>query len=217
MIKAILFDMDGLITDTEKLLNRFWQEAAAELGFEMKPEHVLGIRSLSPKYAEPHLKAILGEDFDYYAVRDRRRTLMNAYLRENGVEAKPGLTELLDYIKDHDLKCAVCTATDHERTKWYLEMIGVYDRFDAFVCGDMIKNGKPKPDTYIEGARALGLEPGECMALEDSPNGIESAYTAGCLTVMIPDLSQPDEELKEKLTAVCPTLAEVGAVIAEYV
>ena len=217
MLQAILFDMDGLITDTEKLLSRFWCQAANEMGFPMKPEHVLGIRSLSAKFAAPHLQGIFGEDFDYYAVRDRRKQLMNDYIEKNGIEAKPGLNELLDYIKEHDLKCAVCTATDHARTKWYLGMIGVYDRFDAFVCGDMIKNGKPKPDTYLEGAKALGFMPGECMALEDSPNGVESAYTAGCMTVMVPDLSQPDEELRKKLTAVCTTLADVRDVIEKNV
>ena len=213
MVKAILFDMDGLITDTEKLLNRFWRQAAEEYGFQMKQEHLLGIRSLSAKYAAPHLQSIYGEGFDYYAIRDRRKQLMNDYIKANGIEAKAGLIELLDYIGEQRLKCAVCTATDHERTKWYLGMIGVYDRFDTFVCGDMIKNGKPKPDTYLEGARALGLEPRECMALEDSPNGVQSAYNAGCVTVMVPDLSQPDEELKRKLTAVCGTLADVREVI----
>ena len=216
MLKAILFDMDGLITDTEKLLNRFWRQAAKEYGFEMKQEHLLGMRSLSAKFAEPHLKSLYGEDFDYYAIRDRRKQLMNDFIKLNGVEAKAGLVELLDYIREHGLMCAVCTATDHERTKWYLGMIGVYDRFDAFVCGDMIKNGKPKPDTYLEGAKALGLRPDECMALEDSPNGVESALGAGCITVMVPDLSRPDEELKKKLTAVCDTLADVRGVIASF-
>lgn len=215
MLKAILFDMDGLITDTERLLSRFWCESAKSFGFPMTTEHVLGIRSLSAKFAAPHLQGIFGEDFDYYAIRDHRKELMNAYIKEHGITAKPGLNELLDHIDARGLKCAVCTATDRQRTQWYLEMIGVYERFDAFVCGDMIKNGKPMPDTYIDGAHALGLEPIECMALEDSPNGIESAYRAGCLPVMVPDLSQPDDKLKERLHAVCDSLADVRDVIDE--
>ena len=215
MLKAVLFDMDGLITDTEKLLNRFWCQAAREAGFNMEPEHALGIRSMSPKYAAPHLKKIFGEDFDYYAVRDRRKALMNDFIDHNGIEAKPGLNELLDHIRQRGLACAVCTATDKERTERYLSMLGVYHRFDDFVCGDMIANGKPKPDTYLTGAAKLGLDPSECMALEDSPNGIESAFTAGCIPVMVPDLSQPDEETKAKLKAVCRTLADVRPVIDE--
>ena len=215
MLKAVLFDMDGLLVDTEKLLSRFWCEAAQSFGFPMTKEHVLGIRSLSWKFAAPHLKGIFGEDFDYAAVRAKRIELMNAYIAENGVEMKAGLIELLDHLDRLGLKRAVCTATDHERTERYLTSIGVYHRFDAFVCGDMIANGKPMPDTYIEGAKAVGCEPGECMALEDSPNGIESAYRAGCIPVMVPDLSQPDEELMKKLRAVCSDLAEVRTVIDE--
>lgn len=213
MLKAVLFDMDGLITDTEKLLSHFWCLSAKSFGFDMRPEHVLGIRSLSAKFAEPHLKGIFGDDFDYYAIRNKRRDMMNEYIEENGIEAKPGLYVLLDHIEELGLKCAVCTATDLERTKWYLGLLGICNRFDALVCGDMIKNGKPKPDTYLEGARALGLSPEECIALEDSPNGITSAYTAGCIPVMVPDLSQPDDELKKKLYAVCDSLNDVCSVI----
>lgn len=216
MLRAVLFDMDGLITDTEKLLSRFWCQAANEYGFPMTPEHVLGIRSLSAKFAAPHLQSIFGEKFDYQKVRARRLKLMNDYIAENGIEAKPGLFELLDFIKEKNLLCAVCTATDRERTAKYLKSIGCYDYFDAFVCGDMIKNGKPCPDTYIEGAKALGVDTCECIALEDSPNGITSAYSAGCIAVMIPDLSQPDEELEKKVDAVCDNLADVKAVIEKY-
>lgn len=213
MLKGVLFDMDGLMIDTEKLLVRFWCESARSFGFPMTKEHVLGIRSLSRKYAEPHLKSIFGEDFDFAAVRANRIKIMNAYIDEHGIEVKKGLTELLDAIRARGLKCAVCTATDRERTKLYLTKIGVYDRFDGFVCGDMIANGKPDPDIYIEGAAVLGLEPGECMALEDSPNGIESAFRAGCIPVMVPDLSEPDEELRGKLHAVCGDLSRVTEVI----
>ncbi len=212
-IKGVLFDMDGLMIDTEKLLVRFWCESAQSFGFPMTREHVLGIRSLSRKYAEPHLKGIFGEDFDFPAVRANRIKIMNAYIDEHGIEVKPGLTELLDHIAARGLKCAVCTATDRERTKRYLTEIGVYDRFDAFVCGDMIANGKPDPDTYLEGAAALGLAPAECLALEDSPNGIESAYRAGCRPVMVPDLTQPDEATLPKLYAVCSDLAKVRDII----
>ncbi len=211
-IKAVLFDMDGLITDTEKLLSRFWCEAAREMGFPMTPQHVLGIRSLSARFAAPHLRGIFGESFDYQKVRARRLELMNAFIAENGIEAKAGLFELLEFIKSHSLKCAVCTATDRERTARYLKSLGAYDYFDAFVCGDMIANGKPEPDTYIEGARALGLAPCECLALEDSPNGVTSAWRAGCKVVMIPDLSRPTDEDRSKVVAVCETLADVCGV-----
>lgn len=213
MIRGVLFDMDGLMLDTEKLLSRFWIEAAESFGFPMKREHVLGIRSLHYKLAAPKLKGIFGENFDYGAVRSKRIELMNAYIEEHGIETKKGLEPLLGRIKRRRLKCAVCTATDLNRTTMYLNRVGVLNYFDAVVCGDMIENGKPAPDIYLLGAEKLSLSPGECLALEDSPNGIESAYRAGCIPVMVPDLSQPDEELAKKCFAVCSDLSEVSEII----
>lgn len=213
MLKGIIFDMDGLMVDTEKLLTRFWGEAAAFYGFNMTKEHVLGIRSLAAKYAEPHLKGIFGDDFDYQKVRRKRIDLMNAYIEKNGIEKKKGLDELLDYLASTDLKLAVATATDLQRTKMYLSSINIFDRFDQVICGNMITNGKPAPDIYLTAAKALELAPSECIALEDSPNGIRSAYDAGAMPVMIPDLSQPDEDTKKLLFACCDDLSQVIDVI----
>ena len=188
MLKGVIFDMDGLMIDTEKLLTRFWCEAANHYGYPMTKEHVLGIRSLAAKYAIPHLKGIFGEDFDYYKVRAKRIELMNEFIRQNGIEKKKGLDELLDYLDSTGLKKAVATATDLQRTTLYLSSINIIDRFDKLICGNMIENGKPAPDIYLAAAKELELNPGECIALEDSPNGIRSAHTAGCKPVMIPDL-----------------------------
>lgn len=209
MLKGVIFDMDGLMIDTECLYQKFWCQAANEYGFPMTKDHVLGIRSLAAKYAIPHLKEIFGENFDYYTVRRRRIQLMNDYIEQNGITKKPGLDQLLEYLKSMDLKIAVATATDYQRTKMYLESIKVFHYFDKIVCGDMIKNGKPSPDIYLEASRQLELKPDECIALEDSPNGILSAYKAGCMPVMVPDLSQPDEETAKLLHAKCDSLSDV--------
>lgn len=206
MIKGAVFDMDGLMIDTEKLLVRFWREAAAEHGYNMTVEHVLGIRSLSRKYAIPKLKGIFGEDFDFLSVRARRIELMNSYIDEHGFDVKKGLFELLEYLQSNSYKIAVATATDITRATAYLNRINALEYFDAIVCGDMIKNGKPEPDIYLEAAKRLELEPCECAAFEDSPNGIKSAYTAGCHTIMIPDLTQPDDEVNGMLSAVYESL-----------
>lgn len=210
MIRGVIFDMDGLMLDTEKLLTRFWCEAAAFYGFDMTKQHVLGIRSLAAKYAEPHLKSLLGEDFDYFAVRAKRIELMNAYIAQKGIEKKAGLDRLLESISQRGLKLAVATATDRQRTDMYLQKAGVLHYFDELVTGDTIKNGKPKPDIYIAAAKTLGLPCCECLALEDSPNGIRSAYDAGCLPVMIPDLSEPDEQTKPLLYGCYGSLTELN-------
>lgn len=213
MFKAVIFDMDGLMVDTERLLQRFWVEAAAEFGYPMKPEHVLDIRSMSAPYAEGHLKRIVCPDFDYTKVRERRKELMNEYIRQNGIDKKPGLDELLERIRLSPLKAAVCTATDYPRTEWYLKSIGVFDKFDEFICGNMVKNGKPAPDIYIRACEQLGLDPRECVALEDSPNGVISAAVAHLNVIMIPDLTQPSRDILPLTYAVCETLDKAGDVI----
>ncbi|MDE6729242.1 MAG: HAD family phosphatase [Oscillospiraceae bacterium] len=209
MIKGIIFDMDGLMFDTEKLLAKYWMQAAQEAGYPMQLEHVLGIRSLSAIYAKPRLQEIFGQNFDYETIRARRRELTAQHLALHGIEKKPGLEPLLAYLHEHDYKIAVATATDRERTENYLKQTGIDKYFQNFVCGDMVTKGKPDPEIYLTASRTLGLSPGECIALEDSPNGILSAYRAGCKPVMIPDLSEPDEELQTRLYACLPDLSHV--------
>lgn len=209
MIKGVIFDMDGLMIDTEKLLSRFWQESAKLHGFNMTHEDVLGIRSLAAKYAEPKLKEKFGESFDYQSVRAKRIELMNAYILENGIETKKGLPELLTYLKGKNYKIAVATATDLARTTMYLNKIGIFHIFDKLICGSMVENGKPQPDIYLKACEELGLSPEQCIALEDSPNGILSAYRAGCKPIMIPDLSEPDDDTKKLLLARLDSLDKV--------
>lgn len=215
MIKAVIFDMDGLMIDTEKLLMRYWLEAAHQCGYAMQPEHVLGIRSLAAKYAIPKLQAELGKDFDYYKVRTLRLQLMNAHIDEYGLEEKPGLGVLLDHLKANGYRTAVATATDSERTKRYLTSLDRLQYFDKIVCASMVENGKPAPDIYLEAARQLETVPAECMALEDSPNGILSAYRAGMYPVMVPDLSQPDAETRKLLYRCVADLSEVVNILEE--
>ncbi len=206
MIKGAIFDMDGLMLDTEKLLVKYWRQAAAEYGYDMTFENVLSIRSLSRKYSVPYLKGLFGEQFEFEEIRARRISLMNAYIDENGFDIKKGLFELLDCLKAKGIKTAVATATDLGRATVYLRRAGAFEYFDEIVCGNMVANGKPEPDIYLLAAEKLGLEPSECAALEDSPNGIKSAYSAGCKVIMIPDLSQPDDEVMPYLTAVYDSL-----------
>ena len=208
-MKGIIFDMDGLMIDTEKLLHKYWCEAANAYGYPMKQEHVLQIRSLAAKYAIPKLKEMLGEDFDYYKVRAKRMELMAAHVEKYGVEKKKGLDELLTFAKEQGYRMAVATATDYERTEKYLTSIEKFSYFDEIVCGPMVKNGKPEPDIYLEAAKRLQLEPCQCFAMEDSPNGILSAYRAGCKPIMVPDLDQPDEKTKKMLYGLAQDLKEV--------
>lgn len=207
-IKGAVFDMDGLMIDTEKLYLLYWKKAAADFGYDMKDEHVFAIRSLARKYSIPKLKSFFGEDFPTEEVRARRTELINAHVEKNGIELKKGLFELLNWLREHGIKLAVATATPRERAVLYLTKIGAFDMFDAIICGDMIANGKPDPDIYLTAARELGIPPEQCAAFEDSPNGIKAAHAAGCHAIMIPDMTPPDEEITPLLSAVYPDLAQ---------
>ncbi len=209
MIEGLIFDMDGLILDTEKYYFKYWIESAAEFGFSMKPRHALAIRSLAARYAERYLKRALGDDFDYHAVRARRRELIHEAMQREGIALKPGVQELLTYCRDNDILTAVATATPTENAKKHLAGVGVLDMFSHVTGGDSIEYGKPAPDIYKKAAMELGLDPICCLALEDSPNGIISAFTAGCKPVMIPDLTEPDEMLKPLLYECVASLSDV--------
>lgn len=213
--KAVIFDMDGLLLDTEKLLVRFWVQAANEAGFPMRREHALSIRSLHRSFAIPYLQGIFGGAFDYLKIRSRRMELMKEYLSEHPLELKEGARELLKFLNGRGISAAVATATDFERTRDYLTRVGIFGCFDKIVCATMVERGKPAPDIYIYAANQMELEPWECVALEDSPNGVKSASAAGCKTLMIPDLTEPDDELSGVDFARVRTLSGVAAFLED--
>lgn len=212
-IKGVLFDMDGVILDTEKLYTRFWREAAQALGFAMTHEMALGMRSLSREVGEKQLKAYLGEKVDYQQVRTKRIELMSAYIEEHGVELKPGVHELLVFLKERGIKTSIATSSPLGRTKKYLGQVGLVDSFDELVSGHMVEHGKPAPDIYIYAAKMLGLKPEECLVLEDSPTGLLAAYRAGCIPVMVPDQDMPDEETRGRIFGRVESLVEVRSIL----
>lgn len=208
-IHAVIFDMDGVLIDTEKYLVKYWCQAAQEAGFPFEREHGLLIRSLAMKFAEPKLQGIFGPEFDYKAIRERRKELMEEQLSRTGIEMKPYVRELLLWLREHGIKTAVATATDLERASRYLKAIGIFDLFDQVVCATMVENGKPCPDVYLYACDQIGEKPEDCIAIEDSPNGVTSAWSAGCHVVMVPDLTEPEDELMPKLYGVAHGLQEV--------
>lgn len=209
MIKGVIFDMDGLMIDTEKYYNYFFRVAAKELDMPLEKEHALLIRNLSPEVAGKLLRQECGEDYDHKKVLARCGGYIRTHFAENGIEVKPGLYELLEYLEAAGLQLSVATSTKRSEALESLNKIGVAKYFTHICSGAELAHGKPAPDIYIQTTRLMGLEPEECVALEDSPNGVRSAAAAGCRTIMVPDLSQPDDELRALLWKEVESLDQV--------
>ncbi len=209
-VKAFIFDMDGTVIDTEKYYLRCWPKALAHFGYDVSFEDILSLRSLGRPFAPERLKEITGDpDCDYWAVRDYRRGLVEECVKQEGIDVKPGAVTLFEELKRRGIARAIATATDEDRTARFLEKVGLSGMFDKIICASMVERGKPAPDIYKLAVERLGLKPEECVAVEDAPNGVKSAYDAGLKVIMVPDASEPDEELSKLLFARVETLEDI--------
>lgn len=209
MGKTIFFDMDGTILDTEKHYRRLWVEAARQMGYNMTDEQALSLRSLGRPYAPVRINGFFDDDEAYGKIRARRMELMAEVLQKEGIELKPYAQETLSELQKRGHRLVITTATDESRTEKYLREVGLREYFDTIVCATMIENGKPSPDIYLYAAEQVDLKPEDTYAVEDSPNGVISAYRAGCKTIMIPDQTQPDDELMKCVYKKCDNLKEL--------
>lgn len=208
-VKGVLFDMDGVVLDTEKLYCRFWMEAAHALGYPMTVEQALGMRSLNAQAGQKKLESYFGPGVSREIMKDKRIELMDAYVNVHGVDPKPGISELLDELKHRGIKTAITTSSPMDRVHRYLKPLGLLEKFDCLCSGHDVPHGKPEPDIYLHGAASVGLEPEECLAIEDSHAGVLSASRAGCLTVLIPDLDEPAPETLAPLYACSEKLMDI--------
>ncbi len=215
MIKAVLFDMDGTLVDTEKYYRRFWPIAMAEFGYHLTDEQVLSMRSLGRPFAPARLKEWFGEDLDYYAIRARRTEMMEECLEKEGIQLKPGAVEILEELRRRGIPAAVATASPLERTEKYLNLTGIRPYFSKLISATQVKEGKPSPDIYLYACEQLGLEPKDCMAVEDAPNGVLSAYRAGLKVVMVSDQTRPSKEDRKYLDACVDRLDEIVSYLDE--
>ena len=216
VIRGVLFDMDGLVLDTEKLYTRFWMEACHFYGFPMTLPQALRMRAANSKLSQANLHEFFGPTADYTTIRNKRIELMDAFIAEHGVEPKAGVFELLDYLDARGIPAAITSSSPVDRIEEYLGNLGLYSRFAKICSGYDVPWGKPAPDIYLYGAASLGFRAEECLALEDAPLGIESAFRAGCFPVMIPDQDEPDEKVESMLFARADTLRDVVDLLEKY-
>lgn len=215
MISGVIFDMDGLMTDTERLYIDLWCQILREQGMEEHREVVTRCIGMDHSKMRAYIKDALGEEFDYLSVLGEVGKRSERYCQEHGIPVKPGLYELLDDLDAQKIPYAVATSSRGEGARSKLQKIGVLSRLRGLVTGDMVEKGKPDPEIFIRAAQALQLPPGECLVLEDSPHGILAAHRAGCLPMMIPDLWQPDSEVKSMLYALGSSLLDVIPVLRQ--
>lgn len=216
MIKGVVFDMDGLMFDTENLTYRLQREILMrdfDIEFTLEQyKQAIGVRT---EDLISLFKSVCGEDFDNALFRVKCREAYVSYTDKYGVPIKDGLFELLDWLKDKGYKIALSTSTTRKSAERTLRISNTLGYFDALVCAEDVKNGKPHPEPFDAAAKALGIEPESCLALEDSINGIKSAYSAKMVTVMIPDLIEPTEETVKKSKYILKDLSEVIKVLEE--
>jgi len=197
MFKAVVFDMDGVITDTEKLYRRYQLEEGRSRGItDEEMERVCLAIAGGNKYTnKPRFEAIVGRGIDYFEYREKMMARMDAHINTYGVELKTGVKEILQYLKDKGIKIGLATSTIRDRATGYLVDHDIYKYFDKLIFGDMVPNGKPAPDIFLKACEELGVAPEETITVEDSINGIKSAYAAGTYPVMVVDLIEPNDEV----------------------
>ena len=208
-VRGVLFDVDGVILDTECLYSRFWMEACHFYGFPMTRQQSLQMRSLNKTAGQEEFHKLFGPAADYTTICQKRIELMDAFVEKEGVAAKPGIHALLDALDERGIPCAITSSSPQQRLESYLTPLNLYHRFKKVISGYDVPRGKPEPDIYLRGAAELGLPPETCLALEDSPAGILSAYRAGCLPVLIPDQDTPGQDTLSLLYAKADTLTDV--------
>ena len=207
-MNTILFDMDGTLFDTEKHYQWAWRKAIADAGYELDASEVLKLRSLGAPYNVAQFQEWFGEEVDYRAIRQERVDLMKDMLAHE-IPLKPQVPQTLEKLRQMGYSMAVVTATAQEQAVSNLKLAGLLPFFDHVISASMVKRGKPAPDVYLYACEVLGVQPENCDAVEDSPNGVMSAHAAGCRTIMIPDLSQPDAELSRLLYRKLDTFGEL--------
>lgn len=192
--RAIIFDMDGLMIDTERLALKAWQLAGADFGFPISEDIFITMVGRNRKDSDRTLVEIFGSDFPVHVVRDRYRTYLDSWIAEGGLSVKSGLLELLGFLDKISMPKAVATSTEYERAVHKLSLTNLLDRFPVVIAGDQIEKGKPAPDIFLAAAAQLGALPEDCLVLEDSDAGIQAAYDAGMTPVMIPDMKPPSAQ-----------------------
>ena len=206
MVSGIIFDMDGVLIDSERQSNEGWLWAAGQLGVDMPMWLIDSFKGapaeLCCKFFDDYYKGVI----DYWEAKELRTQHVYKIRETEGIPVKKGVKDIFEYIRNYGLKCAVATSTRRESAEKTLHEIGVWDYLDAVVYGDEVEHGKPEPDIFLRAAKAIGVNPSEAVVVEDSINGIKAGYAAGMRVVHIPDTIAIDDDIRKLTYMVCDDL-----------
>jgi beta-phosphoglucomutase-like phosphatase (HAD superfamily) len=204
--EAFIFDMDGLLLDTEGVYKRSWTAASRALGFDLTDELYLTLIGITIADCEKRLVAHFGDGFPLDRFRADARTGYEAIVAAEGIPLKPGVLAALEWAAERNVPCGIGTSTVTEEARQRLTRHGLLDRFSVVVGGDQIKRGKPDPETFLKVAEALGHKPEHCLVFEDAHSGVRAAVAAGMPVVLVPDLLPATPEIAAQAAGVFPSL-----------
>ena len=207
-VRAVVFDMDGLLINSEAVIRDAMMATARDMGAALPHEVFIRMVGLTHAASDAVAQAHFGPDFPLETFNEEVWRRAQAVFDAEDI-LKDGVVEIVDWLERADIPRAVATSSGHPHVRRQLEPSGVYDRMNAIVARGDYEHGKPKPDPYLVAAGRLGVAPADCLALEDSHNGVRAAHAAGMMTVMVPDLLEATDEMRALCLAVADTLHDV--------
>lgn len=213
--KAVVFDMDGVIFDSEICVIESWKVVAAKHGVENIEEACMACLGLNKAATERVMFDRYGEDFPYREYNKEMAVIYHERYDGGKLPMKPGVESLLKFLKENGIKVALASSTRSAVVISELTDAGIIEYFDEVVCGDMVEHSKPSPEIFLKACELLKVAPEDAIGIEDSFNGIRSAHDAGMQVIMVPDLLQPDEEIRNKSDMVLESLVEVQKILSD--
>lgn len=209
MISALVFDMDGLLLDSERIVKRSWENAGNEMGLPGMGGHIYHTLGKNRQGRDAYFRGALGAEFQIEEFQKRASRHFYKIVSEEGLPLKKGAKELLTYARERGYKTAVATSSSREYSTKILKQTGIFSYFDGGVFGDMVRYTKPDPEIYLKACESIQVKPEFCLALEDAPAGVYSAHAAGLKVIVVPDLLEPSEDVLKAAYKRCDSLCDV--------